>query len=130
MKFDLPITPPTTTAQEKRLTTVDGRPVFYDPPKIKAAKSLFITSLIPRRPKEPFTGAVKLSVIWRFPRGRRHGEGEYKTTRPDTDNLEKLLKDCMTKCGFWKDDALVCVENVSKIWSANPGISIEIEELI
>ena len=30
-----------------------------------------------------------------------------EVTKPDTDNLQKLLKDCMTKCGFWKDDAQV-----------------------
>ena len=32
-------------------------------------------------------------------------DGEYRTTKPDTDNLQKLLKDCMTATGFWTDDA-------------------------
>lgn len=51
-------------------------------------------------------------------------------TRPDTDNLEKMLKDCMTEVGFWKDDALVVSETVYKIWSDEPtGISIELNAL-
>ena len=67
-------------------------------------------------------------VKWCFPRGR-HGNGEYRTTRPDTDNLQKLLKDCMTAAGFWKDDALVASEIVEKFWADVPGIYVRIEEL-
>ena len=44
--------------------------------------------------------------------------------------LQKLLKDCMTKCGFWKDDAQVVREMVEKRWADEPmGIYIEIMEL-
>ena len=43
---------------------------------------------------------------WCFPKGK-HSDGEYKATKPDTDNLQKMLKDVMTEVGFWKDDALV-----------------------
>ena len=48
-------------------------------------------------------------------------------TRPDTDNLQKLLKDCMTRVGFWNDDAQVCREEVTKRWSRQaPGIAIKV----
>ena len=43
--------------------------------------------------------------------------------------LQKLLKDCMTHAGFWKDDALVASEIVEKFWSKIPGIYIRIKEL-
>ena len=86
--------------------------------------------LIKNRPKEPIEGAVQLTVMWLFPKGKSHKNGEWRTTRPDTDNLQKLLKDCMTKVGFWKDDAQVVSERVEKRWSDEPsGIYIEIEEL-
>ncbi len=55
--------------------------------------------------------------------------GQYKHTKPDTDNLQKLLKDCMTELGFWKDDALVASELVQKFWGEKTGIYINIEEL-
>ena len=35
MDFFLQITPPTATAQEKQVTVVNGRPVFYDPAPVK-----------------------------------------------------------------------------------------------
>ena len=47
--------------------------------------------------------------------------------RPDTDNLQKLLKDCMTAEHFWTDDALVCSEITEKFWADTPGIWIHIE---
>jgi crossover junction endodeoxyribonuclease RusA len=69
-------------------------------------------------------------VLWLFPKGKSHKAGEWRVTRPDTDNLEKMLKDCMTRCGFWKDDAQVVREHVEKKWSEDPvGIEIEITEL-
>ena len=37
MDFFLQITPPTATAQEKQVTVVNGRPVFYDPQELKEA---------------------------------------------------------------------------------------------
>ena len=63
-----------------------------------------------------------------FPK-QNHENGEYRITKPDTDNLQKMLKDCMTKVGFWKDDALVASEITEKFWADQPGIYIRIEEL-
>ena len=71
-------------------------------------------------------GPVALTVEWRF-MTKTHKEESWRVTRPDTDNLQKLLKDCMTATGFWKDDAQVCQENVTKRWSQKkPGIAIKV----
>ena len=53
----------------------------------------------------------------------------FPNTKPDTDNLQKLLKDCMTKSGCRKDDALVASEIAEKFRSDVSGIYIHIEEL-
>lgn len=122
--------PPTVTAQESKVAIVRNKPIIYKPEKIKQAKKEIIKHLMPFKPKEPLQGPVELKVVWLFPRGKRHKHYEWRTTRPDTDNLEKLLKDCMTEVGFWKDDALVVSETVYKIWSDEPtGISIELKAL-
>ena len=71
---------------------------------------------------------MRLLVKWCFPRGE-HADGEYRTTKPDTDNLQKLLKDCMTAVGFWKDDAQVASEICEKFWAELPGIYDCAEEL-
>ena len=130
MKFFVNCNPPTATAQEKKVALVKGRVVFYEPSNLKAAKSQLTFHLLRHRPKEPLKGPLSLTVLWLFPKGKNHKDGSWRITRPDTDNLEKMLKDCMTRCGFWRDDAQVVKEYVEKKWSENPvGIEIEIVEL-
>ena len=130
MKIFLLMNPPTVTAQESKVAVVRGKPVIYKPEKIKQAKREIIKHLKPFIPSEPLEGPIELRVVWLFPRGKSHKHMEWRTTRPDTDNLEKLLKDCMTEVGFWKDDALVVKETVYKVWAEEPtGISIEIKNL-
>ena len=121
--------PPTATAQERKVRVIKGRPVFYDPEPVKDAKRILLSALTWNAPKRPLEGPLRMSALWLFPKGR-HRHGEWRVTKPDTDNLQKLLKDCMTKCGYWHDDAQVVSETVEKRWSDEPtGIYIEIEEL-
>ena len=129
MDFYMDIIPPTATAQMKKVRVVNGKPMFYEPEKVKAAKNLLIRGLIRHAPFEPMEGPLALKVEWRFPKGKSHKDGEWRTTRPDTDNLQKLLKDCMTYCGFWKDDAQVVREEVEKLWADQPGLHITITRL-
>ena len=130
MKFFMEMNPPTCTAQMKKISFIHGRPVIYETSAIKEAKKLLCSHLMLNRPDEPLTGPLLLKVQWIFPRGKSHRHGQWRVTRPDTDNLEKLLKDCMTKCGFWNDDAQVVREICEKKWSDEPcGIHIEIEKL-
>ena len=119
---------PTCTYQEHKITMVNGKPVFYDAPELKAAKQKLIGYMGKHVPREPIRTGVRLTVKWCFSKGN-HKNGEYRITKPDIDNLQKMLKDCMTVCGFWKDDALVASEIVEKFWSDIPGIYIRIEEL-
>ena len=128
--FFMQMKPPTATAQEHSVRVIKGKPVFFDPPAVKDAKELLTAHLSRHKPAEPIHGAVSLTVIWLFPKGMTHENGEWRISKPDTDNLQKLLKDCMTKVGFWKDDAQVAREQVEKRWSDDPtGIYIEITEL-
>ena len=124
IKFFLPMIPPTVTYQEKKIAVAHGKPVFYEPPELADARNKLTAYIAPHAPKKPLTGAVRLVVKWCFPITAKHKDGEYKTTKPDTDNLQKLLKDVMTACGFWKDDALVASEIVEKFWAEKPGIFI------
>lgn len=126
MRFFLEINPPTATAQEKAVRIVGGRPIFYDPAPLKKSKELLVAQLGIHRPALPLAGALELRTTWLFPVGKSHKSGEWRVTRPDTDNLQKMLKDCMTKCGYWKDDAQVVREIVEKQWSEDPGIHIEV----
>lgn len=125
--FFLEIDPPTATAQERKVSVRGNRPHFYDPKNVQYAKEILTLELNLHRPPRYLEGPLKLDVEWHF-RARTHKPG-WRDTRPDTDNLQKLLKDCMTRCGFWRDDAQVCYEVVKKMWRRVPGIYITVEEL-
>lgn len=120
---------PTTTHQQKQVTVKNGKPIFYEPPDLVAARAKLTAHLGPNTPEKKFTGPIRLFAKWCFPLSGKHKDGEWKATKPDTDNLQKLLKDCMTDLGFWKDDALVASEIAEKFWAKVPGIYIRIEEL-
>lgn len=130
--FFLHLLPPTSTHQMKQVKVVNGKPVFYEPSEVKAARGKLMSHLAQHRPPAKLAGALRLTTKWCFPIPATggHHDGEYRTSRPDTDNLQKLLKDCMTKLGFWADDAQVASEIAEKFWADTPGIYICIEELI
>ena len=117
--------PPTTTAQMHKVTVRNGRPVFYDPPEVAEMKAKLTAHLAPYRPEKPLEGAVQLVTKWIW----NGNENRYKHTKPDTDNLQKALKDIMTKLRFWHDDAQVASEITEKFTDTQPGIFIQIRTL-
>ena len=129
LEFFLPMIPPTTTQQTHRVSAKNGKPVFYNSPELNAAEAKLSDAVGKYRPKAPISGGVRLITKWCFPVSGKHKSGEYKTSRPDTDNLQKLLKDVMTKNKFWLDDAQVASEICEKFWADIPGIYIYVQEL-
>ena len=139
IEFFMPMIPPTVTQQEHQVTVRNGRAKFYMPENVKAAKQKFIAYLGKHKPTEKIMGPVRLTTKWIWPLdpntvNRLKSTGmsdyaEYKVTKPDTDNMIKMLKDCMTHCGYWKDDAQVASEITEKFLGMRPGIYVKIEEL-
>lgn len=128
-QFTLELDPPTTTHQMKKVRVVKGHPQFYEPAELKKARATYMEALKEFAPLRPYEGPIKLATFWYFST-KTHKGNTWKTTKPDTDNIVKLLKDCMTEAGFWKDDALVCCEHIEKRWTKGDGfINIYIEEI-
>lgn len=132
IEFFLPMRIPTVTHQMKRvvINKKTGKPNFYESPELKDARNKFESFLNAHVPESPIEGAVSLNTTWIFKAKGKFKPGMFKTSRPDTDNMVKLLKDCMTVCGFWKDDAQVCWEHISKIYGPVEGIGICVEMLV
>ena len=132
MRFKLKMIPPTATAQQKGEQIIGGRIHHYKKKNVRQAEAILRDALLPYLPAEPIVDKpIRLSVLWMFPypkSARKHkpGHSRWKITRPDTDNLNKLLKDVMTDMGFWKDDALISLENIQKAYDDEPGIRISI----
>ena len=121
--------PPTVTPQEHRVgKRKDGSIYFYEDRELKEARNRLKAAVQKFAPDDPIPGPIRLTVKWLFSRGR-HPDGEYKTTKPDTDNLNKMLKDVMTDMGFWKDDALISLEQIWKVYSDEPGIWISVNTM-
>ena len=135
MRFKLKMIPPTATAQQKGERVVGGYIHHYKKKNVAQAEAILRDALLPHVPEEPITDQpIILDVMWEFPYPKSakkhiHGVKRWKITRPDTDNLNKLLKDVMTDMGFWKDDALISLEQIWKVYSDDPGIEIYVETM-
>lgn len=131
MKIELflDIEPPTATSQENKTAFVNGRLMHY---KSSAAKNTFrilSDNLKPFKPFKPMDGPIMLTAKWYFPKGKSHKDGEWRITKPDTDNLNKALKDVLERLEFVANDSRICSEHIYKYWSSEPGIEIILEEL-
>lgn len=120
---------PTATHQQKQVTVVNGKPRFYEPDNVKAARARFMSLIGPHAPKEPLNAPIQIVMKWLYPVTRNSGNGDYKITRPDLDNMQKLVMDCMTDLKFWNDDSHVSSMIVEKFHSNTVGLYFEIKEL-
>ena len=118
---------PKTTAQQKKFSTKTK--TFYKPTKVEYSEYLLIRALSGRQPREPYSKPVELYVTWLFPHTKKSKDGERKATRPDLDNLQKLLQDIMCKLGYYKDDSLITDLIIKKRWHRHSGLIIQIKEV-
>ena len=121
-------TMPTGTAQMKGVRVVHGKPMFYEKAEVKTARQMFTLELKPHAPEKPSDKPIKLTVWFAFDTKNKKLWGQYKPTRPDTDNSLKLLKDCMSGL-FFKDDSQVVEETVIKTYAEKATIMIRWEEV-
>lgn len=104
-----------------------GKTFVHKTRELKALEAFYISHLKTRAPEKPWTCPIWLQTAWYFKKPE-NAKGKLKTTKPDTDNLVKTLKDCMKKAGYFKDDALVAMELTAKFWTEeNQAHGIEIE---
>lgn len=109
----------------------------YDAGTAEGWKSLIALAAKEHMPFVPMPGPISLEAHFFFARPKHHftkkglrpTAAHYHTVKPDTDNLVKALKDCMTTLGAWSDDAQVCMETVTKQYGPKPGVLVIIEPL-
>ncbi len=125
---------PTATKQMRKFRKVKDKKTgeyvikSYPHPRWVSAKDAIQAAIEAHKPDEPLEGALELSVTWCFPK-QGYPDGTPRIVPPDTDNLDKGLKDIMTDMGWWEDDAQVAVEHIAKIHSRVTGIRIDIERI-
>ena len=133
-------------------TVVTAR--IYTPGTAEAWKSQIAIAARPHVPKEPLLGPIRVDVTFWFPRPSNHYRtgkfaGQLKedaprfhTVKPDRDNLDKALLDCLCLVGFFRDDSQVVGGEIWKLYvtqgsssfslsqeGRRPGATIRIETL-
>ena len=122
---------PIGTAQHKgeRVIMQHGHPVIvhYKKKNVVQARKMFEAELLPNRPKQPLTGAIRIFVCVYFDVKSSNLWGKYKTTRPDADNYCKELFDAMESCGFFLSDAQIVDVRIVKRYAEQGSIYIKLE---
>ena len=130
--FFIPCIPPTTTAQQKGAFVVGKTVRFFKKKKTVQAENTLIGLLKDHAPKQPHEGALKVCITLIFPWRKSESKSDLLTgrachiTRPDFDNLSKMLCDVMTTLGYWKDDGQISDGRIIKRRGSVTGIKVEI----
>ena len=114
----------------------NGKPGIRKSRELLDLEAKFVSLLVNYAPKNPWRCPIHLTTIWRFCAPKKitfnSSDVKWKTTRPDTDNLIKTLKDCMKVAGYYVDDSLVSLDTIGKVWvpeKAKHGVEIRLQEL-
>lgn len=102
---------PSATPQQRKL----GGKGTHPTEGLKVARATWQALLEKFAPVEPMTRPVRFSVTLYYHTAK--GEFRPKTTRPDGDNLLKIIKDAATKAGWWRDDAIVYSETIERYYT-------------
>lgn len=115
---------PSATAQQRR-HGANGR--TWRSPGLALAIATWRAALEPHAPHAPMWGAVALHITFYY--HGRCSDPRRKTTRPDLDNLAKVVIDAMTAVGFWRDDSQVVSLSLAKyVVPWEEGVVIEVGE--
>lgn len=138
--------PPTVTSQEKgesikyRYIRKGGRlvsvPYIHHYEKATVAKTralytrLILQEMKKKKLKPPrFEGPCQGKIIFGFKARRKKDIGKLKDTKPDCDNMNKLLQDVLADIGFFQvGDQQIGDLRIIKVWSEEPFIEIDIQE--
>lgn len=80
--------------------------------------------------RDPLAGPIRepviVDLIAMFPHKDQKKWGTPHSVRPDKDNVEKAVLDCLVRAGVLKDDSLVCGGSVRKIWAQRGGLDVQV----
>lgn len=120
-----------------RFSTVNGFSQAIDPPDSKEYKKYVKLMASQNRPHKPIEGPVNLKLVIYRPllksmSKKKKAEAVAGTLRPikkpDVDNVAKGIMDAMTSI-IWQDDKQVVSLQVSKYYSEQPRVEVEVTPL-
>jgi len=136
IKITLPIIP--TAQMRARHANRGGFPVTYKAKKQVESEQGIMQLLEKYRPEKPLEGAIRITICAYLPIPQSKPQWWkdaadkgyiFHIVKPDKDNLEKNILDCMTKLSFWHDDCQIITGLTKKEYSANPRWYIEVDNI-
>lgn len=125
-----------------RAFAFNGKARIFDPGTAEGWKSQIAQAINNHLPDQPITDPVMVTMLFKFERPKSHytSKGaltksakefkQFHTCKPDFDNLEKAVSDCLTELGFWKDDTQVVQWSGMKTWTNDrPGLHLIIKRI-
>lgn len=100
----------------------------YDPGTANGWKACVVREARPFRPPHPLEAPLSVSLVVYLPRPkalmrRKDPEGLiWCAKKPDRDNLDKAVLDCLKDDGWFRDDSQVVTGGVSKVYHAKGGV--------
>lgn len=99
----------------------------YDASTAEGWKSLIAMAAKGYIPPTPIDGPVRLDALFWMPRPKRLMRKNdpagpvVHASKPDRDNLDKAVLDCLTAIGMFADDAQVCSGTIEKFYHTKDG---------
>lgn len=121
-----------------RAANIAGHIRMYDPKKSRDYKDYVKLAAIEHTPKALLEGPLNLEVRIFRPMPKAFSKKKAAmaeqgllrpTTKPDTDNYLKGIKDAL-KNVIWKDDSQIVDVYVSKFYSNRPRVEIKVTDLL
>jgi Holliday junction resolvase RusA-like endonuclease len=108
---------------------------FTPPKQAKYAATLKVLCQQAMRGGKPLDGpiALRLIAVYPWPKSmsakRRASPGaQWRTSKPDVDNLAKIVGDALNKVA-WLDDAQIAASSARKLYGDKPGLQVIVEAL-
>jgi len=113
IEFSEPFDIPSSTPQQRGMTRTGN----YPRQGLKYARAAWKALLEKHAPVKKMEGPVSLFALLWYHTADKKNDGKFKTTRPDSTNILKLIEDTMTACGYWHDDNQVAVSYIKRCWT-------------
>ena len=97
-------------------------------------KAMYVSYMKTIAPEEPMDGFLRLDVVVNYPFLKKHKKNEdyeyiVKNTKPDIDNVVKIISDSMEKAGLVKNDSRFARIYMEKRYSHRPGVQFRISRM-
>ena len=100
---------PSSTAQQRRMTARGG----YLAPRTAQAKAFWQALFEKHAPDRPLQGPLSVIVLFYYLRSKG-SKSQFKTTKPDLDNLMKMAQDAMECTGYFNNDSHIAILSLGK----------------